>query len=433
MAFDHEYDNVMMRVGSGANALVYLGTANFRAAAKLVQFIARLVKQHMLNSGKFNSFNQFVRLSEGKFDIMNLPVADEEKLHLLFKDMEKVGIRFYEMPDLNKEDGFLQVAIMRDDGQKFNALYERYILNNLAGGNKDFSDLTNFTNGKVSLISIPYNDLEIQSVKAIQEDLDKLKINYALMPDLYVGDGKVQISVASADLPKLQHWFDLYRDDMIKDGVDVGNMEQITMDQYIEKGVMIPEQYMDTAPQEMLSKVAEFDSGSKGVLEQTIDKMENQIRSISDETYDRLKNNPNYIEITINKETLVNDKTIDIAAKVNSESQFSSYFASRIPGTFGEKEQILLLPKKHVFSTDGGQTYIAFLPNNARPMVFDSNGSLLPFIKRKTGEELFHKHYDYVQRNFENQHKNILNQGSDRIIKSVEKNLKSPIPPVKAK
>ncbi len=427
MAYDHEYDNVMMKIGNGAGAMVYLGTASFRATAKLVQFIARLVKQKILNKGVFRSFNQFVKLTEGKFDIVNVPLEDALKVDGLTADMKRVGIRHYVMPDLDKGDGFTQIAIMRDDAQKFNALYERYILNTLDGGKMSLRDLSNFTNGKISLVSIPYNDTDKESLHNLQDDLDKLKINYTVMPDLKVGDGKVQLSVASADLPKLQHWFDLYRADLLQAGVDIGVMEQMSMEQYTGMGKVTPDQYMSTATPEIKEKVAVFDQKEKGACEQAIDRMDNRIKDVSDERYDILKNDPDFIEVTIDRQN------VTTSPDINPSPRAAQYFYSKVPGTDFGNELTLCLPKNHVFYADDGQAYRAFINKDQKPAIFNRFGSLMQETERCTGKELFHKYYEITERNSDSKSKEVLTKAIKEAAKTAEKAIKAPMPPVVAK
>lgn len=45
-------------------------------------------------------------------------------------------------------------------------------------------------------------------------------INYSQLPDLHVGDGEIQVVVANADLPKVESWYKLYREDLLKKGHD---------------------------------------------------------------------------------------------------------------------------------------------------------------------------------------------------------------------
>lgn len=43
------------------------------------------------------------------------------------------------------------------------------------------------------------------------KDFDTLKINYAIMPDLKIGNNNSQIAVANSDREKFQVWIKMYR------------------------------------------------------------------------------------------------------------------------------------------------------------------------------------------------------------------------------
>ena len=40
--------------------------------------------------------------------------------------------------------------------------------------------------------------------------------------------------------------------------------------------------------------------------------------------------------------------------------RYPEQFVSRIPGTWGKKEELLVLPSENVFLTNSGKTYLAF-------------------------------------------------------------------------
>ena len=75
-------------------------------------------------------------------------------------------------------------------------------------------------------------------------------------------------------------------------------------------------------------------------------------------------------------------------------------FASRIPGTWGEKERTLVLPTDQVFQTDGGKTYLAFLAKNEKQILLDANGKPVSADYRPTGSDLYASNYDKVDRAF---------------------------------
>ena len=114
--------------------------------------------------------------------------------------------------------------------------------------------------------------------------------------------------------------------------------------------------------------------------------------------YQELHKHPDYQEITINRETLIDQSRI--AREKNPEVEAKGMFASRVPGTWGENERTLVLPTDQVFQTDGGKTYLAFLAKNEKQILLDANGKPVSADHRPTGSELYASNYDKVERMF---------------------------------
>lgn len=88
---------------------------------------------------------------------------------------------------------------------------------------KRITGIKNLTSGKTTIVSFPLEDEE----ETIQEDFTSMGINYSQLPDLHVGDGEIQIVVANADLPKVESWYKLYRNDLLNEGVtDIPDMKR---------------------------------------------------------------------------------------------------------------------------------------------------------------------------------------------------------------
>lgn len=64
------------------------------------------------------------------------------------------------LPDLEKNDGMLQVAVYQPDRENFGAWYQWYILSRMTGGEKDIQELRNLTSGKTTIVSFPLEDEE---------------------------------------------------------------------------------------------------------------------------------------------------------------------------------------------------------------------------------------------------------------------------------
>ena len=71
----------------------------------LVQYFARMVTEKKLRAGVFQDFQQFIKLTDGEYDIMNVPAVDTSQISAELHDL---GVRHMVLPDLDKEDGMLQ-------------------------------------------------------------------------------------------------------------------------------------------------------------------------------------------------------------------------------------------------------------------------------------------------------------------------------------
>ncbi|MCP1111433.1 hypothetical protein NK118_14360 [Lachnospiraceae bacterium PAL227] len=265
-------------------------------------------------------------------------------------------------------------------------------MQSLRGGEKSVQDLQNLTNHNDSIISVPLEGKD----ELIKEDFLSLGINYAILPDLHVGDGEIQVMVANGDVPKVQHWYKLYSEECRKSGEELGSLQLITSEEYTHTGAISEEQYIQLAE----GKYKEADEKyhrEPGEIEKLFLEGESDIRLATDKSFLEYYNNPEYIPLSINHESLVEKSSYAGGEEVKGQG----FFASRIPGTWGENEQTLIIPTEQVFVTDEGQTYLAYIHKEQKPIVMDAVGKAVSVTKRPTGEELFTKHYDLVKRSIE--------------------------------
>lgn len=427
MENDQEIDKIIMNIKQGTGSVTSLVYMKAQCVMLLLQFLYRMYKERLIKPHEFKNMQEFVKATNGRFNIMNVPEMKIMSKASLKSELDNAGVRYYIFPDLNRKDGVYQVAVFSEDQGKFNAIYNRNLMQNMQGGMKSMEELQAVTEGNTSIVSVPMEDKK----DVIKNDFDALKVNYAILPDLKVGDGEVQVVVANVDLPKVQHWFELYKNDQLAQGNEVKDMSIINQEQYASTGKMTEEEYINTGDEKVKAANAKYEGREKGVIEKNAINSEKKIRTISDVAYDELYNNPDYHEITINAGTLVGNSMYagDIM------SRLPDAFASRIPGTYGKEEELtLILPKKNVFSTDGGQTYIAFLKKDEKPMVY-RGGKPLPMEDRWTGESLY-EIYAEVTRKFQNGKKQALQEDKTaEVIKSAESLSADKIPsvPVKVK
>ena len=333
------------------------------AAVKLIQFLARLVKEKKLSAIEFEDFGKFLKITDGKYDIMNIPAVDRDQL---FKEMENLNIHYMIMPDLDKEDGLMQVAVYQPDREKFGSWYERYLLNRMQGGEKELKELRGLTRGNVSIVSFPLEGKE----DGMAEDFQSLGINYARLPDLRVGDGSIQFEIANSDMGKVNQWYKLKQRDMLHIGQELPPMETITMEEYQQTGTMSEEAYMETASPDLKEASRKYAGKEKGEIEEAVAKTGEKIRSDSTGSFYDHVNDPDFIPVTINKESLIEQSIV--TAEMRERFADRGQFCCRVPGTWekeGKQENILMIPMNQVFEADEGRTYIAFLDKKHLPFV----------------------------------------------------------------
>lgn len=381
----YEQDEMRQVIMNIKDAARYMDPAYriFTAAGiVLVQFLARMVKEHKISRSQFKDISAFMKATEGKYDIINLPEMDMEQLQ---EEMQSLGIRYAVLPDLNKDDGYIQIAVYQPDKGKFQAWYERRLMGLMKGGEKEQRLLRNLTNGNTSVISIPLEGKE----ELVENDFLMLGINYAKLPDLNVGDGDIQYMIANSDLKKAEHWYSLFKADMLKGGEEVKDMTvSDTLDAYIRTGNMTGEGYIDTASEDIKKANEKYENAGQSSLQQEITNVlyqnGNHIKSGSTPEYEEYMQDPDYVMVSINKEALVDKMTF----RGREELLQEGYFTCRLPGTWGSNEQIMSIPADRVFLADGGKTYLAFLQKDRRPLVYNADKSIVSVLNRRTGGEL---------------------------------------------
>lgn len=385
---NYENERTMMNMRTAGGMVSSLLFMDAKIVLVVYQLLKRMQNEGILKGGEVVKFEKFMKATEGKFDIMNIPMELRADMN---RELNQLKIRYHVLPSLNEKSGTRQIAVYAADCEKFSIWYGNKIMERLEkGGEKSVSALNRLTDRNTTLVSIPVeNDIE-----NITKDFQTLQINYSQLPDLFVGDGNVQFLVANADLKKLEHWFQLYKEDMLAQGKEVGELKKVTQEQYLNTAELSAEEYINTGDEKIQSMNAKYDK-EKGELEQEIDNSYARIRTIDDECYEKFHQNPKYYEITINEETLVNGKQ-----KSWNERNGKEFFASRIPGTWGDTEQTLILPNEQVFKTDKGKTYIGFIKKDEKQIILDAKGKMITREARGTGEKLYKEYYDTVERNF---------------------------------
>ena len=252
-----EAEEVLMLIKKAtmfADPIMKIGTIGL---VKLIQFMARMVKEKIIDKKEFKDIQDFIKRTDGNFDVINIPV--DQKLRLganaypvrEFENLKESGVRFMEMPDLNKEDHYVQLAVCKEDREIFDAWFGRYLGNKMSGGEKTIDSLLAFTERKTSIFSVPFEGKE----DIFRTDFDAMKINYTVMPDLKLGDGQVQIMVANYDTDKVRQWYELYQQSMLNRGETVADLNEIDMETYQKTAEMSTEEYINTGDETVKEKV----------------------------------------------------------------------------------------------------------------------------------------------------------------------------------
>lgn len=471
MEQDRQTSQVVMSIQKATLLMDPFFKLAFAGTAFLITYLARMAKEGKISRGEFDSVQEFMKSTEGKYAIVNIPYDkeyspwevqetivdgkerytiknistgetikdknDEVKLWVSFRKAEKevsrlnykeslsldelkeLGIKHVILPDLNPDDGMVQIALANEDRDKYVGWQERYLTNRMEGGEHSFRDIRNLTNGSTALISIPVEGAELEKLK---QDFRDLKVNYAILPDLNVGDGETQFVIANSDLSNVEFWYKMYCQDMVGKGIDPQEMKTVTMSTYRNTGEMTEEQYVDTACDELKKANLKYEGAEPGVVERMVQRESKKVLSETDEKFVRYDMDSNYQKISIDYESCIQKSHLSDADK--QKALDNGLFYSRIPGTWytgdNTPELTLLLPSEQVFSANNGNTYYAFLKKDEKPVVLGGDGKPIRIDRRMTGKELYEKHYDKVTREFQNKTPVEIYKGTEKAKKIIK-------------
>ena len=70
---NRENERVMMSLGAGAKTMSMLLFADARMALAIYSLFKRLQKEHILKGGEVEQFEKFLKATDGRFDLVNVP------------------------------------------------------------------------------------------------------------------------------------------------------------------------------------------------------------------------------------------------------------------------------------------------------------------------------------------------------------------------
>lgn len=364
------------------------------ATIKLIQFIARGVKAKFFDKDITENFTKFLKETGGDYSIFRVPFKESDTREAAIGNiknyLDKAGVKYCILESVNDEDKAVHVSIARKDEQKFNVMFTDYIKANLTSDKElNSNDLINLTNGKTTIVSVPDAALDV-----IKNALTETKVNFAELPDLIPDDGEKQLRVATADLNTTKQCYESYKHSLIKNAsadvtesvTNVPDMKIYSEDDYLNTARRSPDEYMESASDEIKAQIAEFEQLEATEAEKAMQKWDMEIQDSKNVNCQALRGNMAFSEISIDKETLVDRNNIN----AQLEQRFPNFFFCTVPGTKGE--QTLMLPKNQVFTVNDADKarYVAFV-NNQKPVKLWVKGEPDGGTTYKTGKELFEK------------------------------------------
>lgn len=343
----------------------------------LIQLIRRMEREGMLKGGEVTDFRAFLKATEGKYDIMNIPYLRNEAVEdgMIRADaMERIkgsldaaGIRYCVLPDLNPGDFRIQVAVFRDDAQKFSAFYTGYLRSHLSGGEMAFPDLLNFTDGSANIISFPD-----EAKEAMKKALDTLHVDYASLPDLNLKDGEFQLSVAGHNTDTVLRAYKLYQEGLLLRGETAKDAKVMSEDQYQATACLSADAYAGTADEKIGEKLKDNEHALSKEKQRAVDEADGELQEPDWFSFRHQMESGEYVPISVDCQTLV-DKS---SARIMME-RYPQMFLCRIPGTSGTGERLLAVSKPHVFLVQDAAKprFIVFLRKDEKPRILGSDGT----------------------------------------------------------
>ena len=388
MENDREVDSVLMNISKTSSGIMSAVFFSARMSFKILQFVWRLAKKGMVANGLKDKFLDFTQKTGGEFTVYNIPLSgDKANIMMQLHDIElklqneknpfakpgirndikkleaklpeldqlkKLGLSHCVLPKLNGSEQTIQVAIAKTDDQMFKNWFLNHLTTELRGGEKSLEGIKVFTEGNYTILNMPFEELEELGV--MMSDFNTMGVNYAILPDLSVGDGYTQIAVPNADRGQIEQWFKFWKEKLLANGVDekdIKEMYAIGQESYANMAEISADEYINSAEQQFKDVQAEFEKESTPIP------WEKKLAKENSAEFVRLMQDDNFHKITINKETLVvNHKGNAVTERFEREF---GYFTSRIPGTYGNREQTLVIPTDNVFVADDGKTFLAFI------------------------------------------------------------------------
>ena len=392
----------------------------------LIGYMMRLEKENMLKKGAIEKYTDFVWATGGAADIFNIPLAEPDEglrkeyeayvtktpetrtFDLWYRKREteriKEKLKAYKvtycvMPELSS-DRRIQVSVYRKDAEKFAMFQKEYIDEHLHGGEVSLANLEAMTDRRTSIVAVPTENAE--DIENMKHDLTAMGISFALLPDLRVGDDEVQVVLSNNDVGRMQMWYTMLQREKARSGARLADMKTYTASDYLDTAKLTPKEYTQGADESIKARMKKYDeTKAESRLVDAFERLRQEVRPISDPAYFTYSDDVargRSVFLTVDEDRLINGTG---AFPLMLKDGMQNVFAFRYPGTEGEGERIVCLPKSHVFRDDlAPGRYYAFADKGEELFVFDGKGTkvtdeaLTDPIKLETALKDFNKGFD---------------------------------------
>ena len=420
MEQDREIQEVMMNLGKGfrgikTGAMLVVNPLALAGIMAVRQIIMRLVKSGKLKPQEIANFDKFMEKFKGEHSHLNIPLKTTAEngdfkfyeIDDIKKELKALGIDFYVTPDLNKDDNLMQVFVPKKDQDTFMAWYEKHTLKCLEGGEKSPEYLKALVNGQTTIHELHLEN-RVDDLNNLKEALTRMKVNYAIMPDINIGDGNKHIMVASQDLQTYQMILHEYNQGLLQRGEEILANQSITKEQYFATGEVNGLDYAKNLDAEHERVFAEFKGNQKNYeLTDALKQQANTIRSSEHSDYQAMIENPNYEKITVPHKELVQDS---MNIKPDIKTQYGNchqngFFVSKIPNRHKYEEHAMIVPVTQVFTNPDCKTYDVFIHRSKLPAIIDMDGNRV--TEYTSTKELKNKIYTPYLQNLKSQKEHI--------------------------
>ena len=140
----------------GAEGSYFLIKGSVQLVLFLLQQYKKMQRANLISQGEVKDFEKFLTATEGRFQLLNIPTEDGKQLEEMKMDLDRLGISYTILPDLNVGDGMTTIAYYIDHTPQMEGWYRQFCTSQLTGGAMEYERLQRLTEGQVSIVNLPW-------------------------------------------------------------------------------------------------------------------------------------------------------------------------------------------------------------------------------------------------------------------------------------